>query len=353
MKNVRVKILLAAFLVYCAVVSAQVPEPVLRVGFQDLFAQVNSGAGTTYQQGSVFSYDNGGTLIEPVLTADQLFSYTYQQNGAIGTLGGGITYQGPELASVLNGLEQFTVICVFSPQSYGHSGASMLFSFENVQGGHAMAMLIDQWNRLALCVNDRWEETAAYVLNDEELNTERHPACWEANVNKWSFAAVTYNGTIDAQTADPYLDAYQNVRHYIAQNATTGATAAENKGAIDPLNNPCLYAGSVTDVLRLWVGNCADTSQRLIVSGENQGLFLADAAYSAAYPAKIKDLLIYDTILTASEINSIKESLTTAGCGGDGRPYPKGDVNFDCTVDIADLQFVSQNWLSSIDIVNW
>jgi hypothetical protein len=351
MKNVKRKILLMAFLICSAAWAAEMPQPVISVGFGDLWAQVNTTGGTVYQQGSVFSYDDGGTIIEPVLTSDDLFSYTYQQNGAVGAFGGGITYQGPELASAISGLDVFTIVCVFSPQSYGHEGASILFSAENTSGGHSIALLVDQWNRLALCVNDQWEQPPAYIFDEEQLEVERHPACWDANVDKWSFAAITYDGNIDPQTADPWAEEDQNVRHYIAQNATTGTSISVNKGAIDALNHPCLYAGSVLDAAKLWISNCADTSMRLVI-GEEGGFFVDDS-HSAAFPGKVKNLLIYDEILTEEQIAAVRASLTTAGCGGVGNPYPKGDINFDCKVDGLDIQLFAENWLSSVGVVGW
>jgi hypothetical protein len=348
MKNLRT-LLLMVLLAVCFTVIAQTPQPVVKVGFDNLTAEVYTGTQTVYQQGEIYSYDDAGTLIEPVLSYDDLFSYTYQLNGAVGVFGGGITYQGPELASALSGIEKMTVVCVFSPQSYAHEGNSILFSAENTSGGHSIAVMVDRWNRVALCVNDHWEETSAYALDPVEDQLERHPACWDANVNTWSFVAVTYDGSVDIETADPYLEEYQNVRHYIAQNATTGNLAVANKGAIDPLNYPCLYAGSVADTLKLWVANCPDTSARL----DDEGGLVIDPSFSAAFPARIKDILIFNSVLPQEQIAELKASLTSASCGGDGSPYQKGDINFDCSVDVLDIQLMASNWLSSIDVVSW
>ena len=69
-----------------------------------------------------------------------------------------------------------------------------------------------------------------------------------------------------------------------------------------------------------------------------------------AYPSEpysltgtVDEVRVYNAALTSTQIARI--ALGPSACGDTDHPYPVGDVNTDCYVDLVDLSIIVVNWL--------
>jgi hypothetical protein len=164
--------------------------------------------------------------------------------------------------------------------------------------GQLMVRCYDNDSKIVLGINNNWTPTDnSIVFNESGL---------------WTFWAVTYDGTQSSNNVNWYKgDIHGNFNH---------------------VQNQSLNAGPLAEVHdQLAVGN-------LLTSG----------AYS--FSGLLDEFRIFTSqidssgALEPSQLQNIYEHGRSPYCGDSRHPYPLGDINNDCVVDLEDLAEFVEHW---------
>ncbi len=164
--------------------------------------------------------------------------------------------------------------------------------------GQLMVRCYDNDSRLVLGINNNWTPTDNSIVFNES--------------GQWAFWAVTYDGT----------QSFNNVKWY----------KGDINGNFTLLQTQSLSAGPLAEVHdQLAIGN-------LLTSG----------AYSFA--GLLDELRIFTSqtdgegALSQTQLQEIYQHGRSPYCGDAGHPYPPGDANKDCVVDLEDIVELIYHW---------
>ncbi len=327
-------------LVAVTVVQAQLPEPLIQISFNgdwDSSGSAGADVGTVIDANGVHPVLGDGILTEGF---DQRHGEFWEPGGAV-VYGSTNPLTPTPVQNALSGLMSFTITGWFKVRGYGDPHGPMIFSATNASGGHAIAIDIDNWNRISLCVNGIWEQTQ----DDPPL----HEVHWTINEESWCFFAVTYDGTFDPDLSDPWEDF--NVIWYTGpiNSILYHRPGVRNGWDFDAH----LYAEAVETVDGLvYIGNTADNALRRGLDPNGDAAYVTDPEYAATFAGGLEMIRVYGSytdnsgVLTMDQIGQIYDSILTADiCGGSDIPYPIGDVSHDCKVDVIDLGMLAGSWL--------
>lgn len=338
-RKVGVLFVLLAMLGFTQAFSA-VPEPIVSIDFNGNW---NSGGSGGADSGMVVEV-NG---VSPKFGSGILSDCFDQNDGEFDQPGGAVVFgdtisQTP-IQTALSGLASFTISgLVKMPASvYGASGhhGTVLFSALDVNGDHAIAVLLDPWNRLSLVVNNQVEV-------DPYGDTGIH---WFSNFTdeNWFFFSLSYDGTVDP-SSDPF-----DVQNVVCYSGPFSGSIAY-RPVISTSYDGIIFEGNVNDVVDLvWVGNAADTATRWVYD-DVETAHVVDYDPSQAFPAtfagQLEAIKIFGSktdasgVLTAEQVTAVKENILLSVLGEN--PRPVGDINRDFVVDMADFAEMAETWLT-------
>lgn len=214
----------------------------------------------------------------------------------------------------LDNVKSFTITGWFNTASEGlqvGSGARLFnrINWNNPGGGNAIMLYAIYGGKLTLWVDDGFVHAPAYQYG---------------GTNKWVYFAVSYDGT---KTAD-------NVNFYVGL-----ADSAEPND------------------VQLVGGTAVTLDQGTVDQGYNHPMVVCNAGYTEtsavySYSGLFDEFRIYASktddsgALSLEQVKDDKMLAFTSYCGDSEHPFPAGDFNYDCVVDLLDYRRFIENWLT-------
>ena len=195
-----------------------------------------------------------------------------------------------------------------------------------------------------LCATNDGNEVKWLALGDDYISSDEYVTAHPAS---WTFSDVTDNMFVDQGT------------FYFVDSDLASWEMCDNQAILFDIQNITVLFGQYIDAVIIWWLDKDYTFTTLDFDGKDTdlGVTLPNGTQTQDYSVTEFDVYAYGVGLIAhgdidaetGQLTELDELSDRAVCGDSTHPYPVGDLNHDCRVNLFDMSLLAEHWCQCTD----